>query len=148
MRYSCVVRALNASSPSFTIWTGDWLTTRVRPERFFTAAAAAVRSSAWPHAEPRLRVSVATLKTWTQTFTSVDLQFFVQPSETNADADAARDRGRPHRRICPPLSHLFQVASCEKTGIKTGFSKRFLFVFLLKRPNADAVLKQNRVSQA
>lgn len=99
------MRALNASSPSFTIWTGDWLTTRVRPERFFTAAAA-VRSSAWPHAELRLRVSVATLKTWTQTFTSVDLQFSVQPSETNADVDAARDCGRPHRRVAPPLSFI------------------------------------------
>lgn len=146
MRYSCVVRALNASSPSFTIWTGDWLTTRVRPERFFTAAAAAaaVRSSAWPHAERRLRVSVATLKT--QTFTSAGLQFFVQPSETSADVDAAGDRGRPRRRIPPPLPRSFQVASCEKTGTKTGLKNRFLFVFLLKEPNA--VLKQNQVSQA
>lgn len=144
MRYSCVVRALNASSPSFTIWTGDWLTTRVRPERFFTAAAA-VRSSAWPHAEPRLRVSVATLKT--QTFTSAGLQFFVQPSETSADADAARDRGRPRGRIPPPPPRS-QVASWEKTGTKTGLKNRFLFVFLSKKPNADAVLRQNQVSQA
>lgn len=126
MRYSCVAWALNASSPSSTIWSGDWLTTRVRPERVFTAAAAAVRSSAWPHAELRLRVSVATLKTWTQTFTSVVLQFSVQASEANAGVDAARACGRPHRRISPSLFHLFQVASCEETGIKTWFFKPFL----------------------